>query len=77
MSNDEIRTCISVMERKGEKGTPHRSLHDPAPDVRCSEWVIHAAFAMRASRPLFPQSLLYCCNARTVEKGNSRHRLVL
>ncbi|WP_347951958.1 arylamine N-acetyltransferase [Bradyrhizobium sp. SSUT77] len=23
MSDDEIRTCISVMERKGEKGAPH------------------------------------------------------
>jgi N-hydroxyarylamine O-acetyltransferase len=23
MSDDEVRTCISVMERKGEKGAPH------------------------------------------------------
>ena len=23
MSDDEIRTCIAVMERKGEKGAPH------------------------------------------------------
>jgi N-hydroxyarylamine O-acetyltransferase len=23
MSDDEIRTCISVMKRKGEKGAPH------------------------------------------------------
>lgn len=23
MTDDEIRTCIDVMERKGEKGAPH------------------------------------------------------
>jgi N-hydroxyarylamine O-acetyltransferase len=23
MSDDEIKTCISVMERQGEKGAPH------------------------------------------------------
>ena len=32
-------------------------------------WVIHAAFPMSASGPLFPRSLLFCCSARTVEKG--------
>src|SRR6266567_2744331 len=38
---------------------------------KCPPWVIHAAFAMSASHPLFAQSLLFCCNARTVEKGHS------
>ena len=28
LSDDEIRTCISVMERKGAKGAPHPSLRD-------------------------------------------------
>ena len=23
ISDDEVRTCISIMERKGEKGAPH------------------------------------------------------
>src|SRR5437763_1006978 len=59
------QTADTLMQERSSPARRSLLRRTAVPYIR----VIHVAFAASASGPLFPQSLLFCCNARTVEEG--------